>query len=251
MKLEDKVIVITGGASGIGKATALKFAQEGAKVVLADINEVDGKDIVDYIKDKGNEAVFIKTDVTKENDVNNAVDFAVQKYERIDIMFNNAGIANSVTPMLDHDSNHYDKIVKINQYGVYYGIVAAAKKMKQLNIKGVIVNTSSAYGILPRKNAFCYNTAKAAVKMMTQSAALELADFGIRVVGIAPGYIDTPIIREYKNSSEGKDLRNRHMRKELLSEKGIVDAVYYLCSKEADIINGSTLRLDDGYTLFK
>ncbi|WP_042351349.1 SDR family NAD(P)-dependent oxidoreductase [Bacillus massiliigorillae] len=246
MNINDKVIVITGAASGIGRATACKFAYEGARVVVADLNEVGGVETVHLIKKAGGEAAYIKTDVTNVQDVEKAVDFAVETYGSIDIMFNNAGTGGRA-PLLEHDPEMYDRVIKVNQYGVYYGILAAARKMKELGIQGVIVNNGSTFGFLASNQGIIgYHTSKAAVKMMTQCAAIELASYGIRVVGIAPGFVDTPISKRPKDRATGK-----HMRNELIHPEAIADAVYLLCQNGANVINGSTVMLDDGYAVFK
>ena len=245
MNAKEKVIVITGAASGIGRATARKFAREGARVVVSDLNEAGGMETVDLIKKDGGEAVYIKTDVANLHDVENAVNFAVDTYGRIDVMFNNAGTSGKA-PLLELNPEIYDRVIKVNQYGVYYGIVAAARKMKDLGINGIIVNNGSVYGFLAsEEGSFSYHTSKAAVKMMTQCAALELAQYSIRVIGIAPGFVDTPISKSKDRAS------SKHMRKELIKPEAIADAVYLLCLKEANVINGSTVMLDDGYSVFK
>lgn len=248
MSVKEKVIVITGGASGIGSATALKFAREGAHVVISDFNESAGSETAECIKKEGGQAAFFRTDVTDLNDVEKAVDFAVETYGKIDIMFNNAGIGKG-QPLLEHDPEMYDQVVKVNQYGVYYGILAAGRKMKELGIQGVIVNTASVYGLLAAPGAFGYHASKAAVKMMTQCAALELAPYGIRVIAIAPGYVETPIINGMKERNY--KMAEKHMRKKLIQPEAIADAVFLLCLDEAGVINGSTVMLDDGYAQFK
>ena len=246
MNSREKVIVITGAASGIGRATARKFARAGAKVVVSDLNEAGGLETVELINKEGGVAAYIKTDVTNLHDVEKAVDFAVETFGSIDLMFNNAGIGGRA-PLLEHDPEIYDRVVKVNQYGVYYGILATARKMKDLGIQGVIVNNGSTFGFLASNEGIIgYHTSKAAVKMMTQCAALELAPYGIRVVGIAPGYVDTPISKRPKDRADGK-----HIRNELIQPEAIADAVYLLCQDAANVINGSTVMLDDGYAVFK
>ncbi len=135
MTLSDKVAVITGGGSGIGRATAVKFARDGAKIVVAELDENHGKRVVDEILALGFEARFIQTNVAVFEDVQAAVNFAAGTYGRLDIMFNNAGIGVD-KPLLDHDPADYDRVVKVNQYGVFYGILAAGRKMRDLKTKG-------------------------------------------------------------------------------------------------------------------
>ncbi|AZI44201.1 SDR family NAD(P)-dependent oxidoreductase [Deinococcus psychrotolerans] len=128
MRLSSKVAVITGGGSGIGKATALKFAREGARIVVFELNEEHGRLVVDEIISQGQEAMFIRTDVSVFEDVQAAVTLAAETYGRLDIMFNNAGIGIN-KPLLDHEPADFDRVVKVNQYGVFYGILAAGRKL--------------------------------------------------------------------------------------------------------------------------
>lgn len=250
MSENNKVIVITGGASGIGRATAIKFAEKRYKVVVADINEEMGQDILNEINSGIGVASFIKTDVTNFADVERAVNLAVEKYGRIDVMFNNAG-RGAYAPILEHNPETYDQIIKLNQYGVYYGIYVAARKMVELKIEGVIINTGSASGILATKNLFSYNTAKGAVRLMTQSAAVDLAPYNIRVVAIAPGVVDTPITQKYKEAGLEKFYADKQASGEWIKPEDIANTVYLLSLKEAKAINGSVVQVDDGYVSFK
>ncbi|MBR7796052.1 SDR family oxidoreductase [Agaribacter marinus] len=247
--MADRVVVITGAASGIGRATALKFAREGDKVVVADLNG-SGQDIAKQITKDGGKATFIKTDVSKQEDVQNLVDKAVELYGSIDVMFNNAGIGD-MGSILEPNIDSYHKTIGVNQHGVAYGIFAAGRKMKELNVNGVIINTASVFGYMANKGTFAYQASKGAVRMMTQTAALELAPFAIRVVGVAPGGVDTPIIQGYKDKGMLEHLKKQQMREQLIQPEAIANAVYLLSLKEADVINGSIVMLDDGYASFK
>lgn len=250
MRLKDKVAVITGGSSGIGRATALKFAGERAKVVVADINETDGKQTAEQITAEGGEASFLKTDVTAYAEVERAVDFAVEQYGRIDTMFNNAGIGR-FNPIAQHSPEDFDDVVKVNQHGVFYRIRAAAQKMQKLGIKGTIINTSSVFGLTASIGVIGYQAAKGAVNMMTQAAANELAAFGIRVVGVAPGGVDTPIIQGYKDAGLERRMAKMHMRGKMQQPEDIANIVAFLASDEAEAINGSIVMADDGFAAFK
>lgn len=250
MMLHGKVAVITGGASGIGHATALKFAREGAKVVVADMNEQLGKETVQQIQQQGGEAAFCKTDVTNYKDVEATVQFAVDTFDKLDVMFNNAGIGIN-KPLLDHEPEDYDKVVKVNQYGVYYGILAAGRKMKELSIKGTIINTASVFAFMASHGVIGYQAAKGAVKMMTQAAALELARYGIRVVAIAPGGVNTPIIQGYKDAGLAEHMAKQQMRGKLQEPEQIANVVAFLATDDADAINGSVIMVDDGFAEFK
>jgi NAD(P)-dependent dehydrogenase (short-subunit alcohol dehydrogenase family) len=250
MKLEGKVAVITGAGSGIGRATALKFASEGAKVVVSELNEENGKGVVEEIRSAGGEGVFVKTDVSDFSQVEAAVNKAVEEFGSLDVMFNNAGIGH-YAPLLEHEPNDYDRVVKVNQYGVYYGILAAGRKMAELKRPGVIINTASVFAFLASPGVIGYHAAKGAVKMMTQAAALELAQHGIRVVAVAPGGVDAPIIQGYKDLGLEDRLANSQMRRKLQRPEQIADVVALLATEEADAINGSVVMTDDGYAEFK
>ncbi|GAB6988683.1 SDR family NAD(P)-dependent oxidoreductase [Paenibacillus pini] len=247
---EKRVAVITGGASGIGKHTAIKFASKGDRVVIADFNEKLGDETVAEIVAKGGEAFFVKTDVSNYEDVERLVQTTVDTYGRIDVMFNNAGIGR-LTPVLDMDLNHYHSVINVNQHGVAHGIIAAGKKMRELGIKGVIINTASVFGYLASPGTFAYHATKGAVIMMTKSAALEMAPYGIRVIAVAPGVVDTPIIQGYKDQGMVDEMKQKVMGNKLTQPEQLADTVYLLSLEEASAINGSVVMADEGYASFK
>ncbi|WP_068619718.1 SDR family NAD(P)-dependent oxidoreductase [Paenibacillus tuaregi] len=246
----QRVAVITGGASGIGKQTALKFASKGDRVVVADFNEEAGQKVVETIKSQGGEAIFVKTDVTKFEDVEALVNQAAKTYGRLDVMFNNAGIGGA-GPVLDQNMDRYYQTIAVNQHGVAYGIIAAGRKMRELGIKGVIINTASVFGFLASPGTFAYHATKGAVIMMSKSAALELAQFGIRVLAVAPGAVDTPIIQGYKDSGMIESMKSKVMGNKLTQPEQVADTVYLLSLEEASAINGSVVMADEGYASFK
>lgn len=248
--LQNRVAIITGGASGIGKETAYKFAAKGDRVVVADFNEAAGQEVVDKIKADGHEAIFVKTDVSKFEDVEALVEKAVETYGRIDVMFNNAGIGR-LTPVLDQKLSDYHSVINVNQHGVAHGIIAAGKKMRELGIKGVIINTASVFGFLASPGTFAYHASKGAVIMMTKSAALEMAPYGIRVVAVAPGAVDTPIIQGYKDKGMVESMKSKVMGNKLTLPEQVADTVYLLTLDEASAINGSVVMADEGYASFK
>ena len=250
MRWKDKVAIITGGASGIGRSTCLKLASEGARIVVADFNEAGGSETVDLIKAGSGDAVFFKVDVSKYEQVQTLVEFAVDTFGSIDIMFNNAGIGGAGA-ILEQDMALYHQVIEVNQHGVAYGILAASKKMVELGVKGVIINTASVWGYLAGEGTFAYHAAKAAVVMMTKSAALELAPYGIRVIGVAPGFVNTPIVNGYREHGLEQKLTNFQMTRKMIEPDQIADAVALLASSEATVINGSVVMLDDGFASFK
>ncbi|OKP82239.1 short-chain dehydrogenase [Paenibacillus helianthi] len=245
-----RVAVITGGASGIGRATALKFASKGDRVVVADFNEAGGEKTVEFIKQAGGEAIFVRTDVSKYEEVEALIGQAVAAFGRIDVMFNNAGIGRN-TPVLDQNLNDYHSVINVNQHGVAYGIIAAGKKMRELGIKGVIINAASVFGFLASPGTFAYHASKGAVIMMTKSAALELSPYGIRVVAVAPGAVDTPIIQGYKDQGLVESMKAKVIGNKLTTPEQVADSVYLLTLDEASAINGSVVMADEGYASFK
>lgn len=165
-------------------------------------------------------------------------------------MFNNAGTGVN-KPLLQHEPEDYDKVVKVNQYGVYYGILAAGRKMQQIGSKGVIINTASVYAYVGTPGVIGYHAAKGAVRIMTQAAALELAPYGIRVVGVAPGGVDTQMLQGYKDAGLEDVMARKHMRRRLLTPEQIANVVAFLASDESDVINGSIVMADDGLVEFR
>jgi NAD(P)-dependent dehydrogenase (short-subunit alcohol dehydrogenase family) len=248
--LEGKVLVVTGGGSGIGRATAEKFAHEGAKIIVADVNETGGRETVDLIRKAGGTAHFITTDVGSFPAVEAAVQKAVDEFGRIDVMFNNAGIGR-YKPLLEMDPEDYDVVIKVDQYGVFYGILAAGRKMKELGIHGTIINTTSVFAFLGSHGVIGYHAAKGAVKMMTQAAAIELAPYDIRVIAVAPGTVDTPIIQGYKDQGLTEHLKQLQMRQKLQTPEEIANVVALLATDGARAINGSVVMVDDGFAEFK
>jgi glucose 1-dehydrogenase len=248
--LAGQVAIVTGGSSGIGRASALAFAREGARVAIGDIDESGGRATAEAIVAGGGEAEFVATDVADAAAVGALVERAVERFGALHAMFNNAGIG-AYAPLLEHTPEQFDRVIKVNQYGVFHGILAAGRKMRELGIAGTIVNTASVYGFFASHGIIGYHASKGAVRMLTQAAALELAPFGIRVVAIAPGAVDTPIIQGYKDMGLEPHIARAQMRGKILRPEKIADVVVWLCSQGADVVNGSTVMCDDGSAGFK
>ncbi|MEW5548471.1 SDR family NAD(P)-dependent oxidoreductase [Peribacillus frigoritolerans] len=249
MSLKGKVIIITGAGSGIGKETAYKLADQGAIVVAADYNDVAAKVTAESIQQKGGTSSFVKVDVAKAEEVEAMVEAAIANHGTINGIFNNAGIG-LVKPFLEMDPESYHRVVDVDQHGVYYGMYYAARKMVELGVTGAtIVNTASIYGTMVSIGSFNYHAAKAAVIAMTKSGAIELAQYGIRVVGVAPGFIETPIIGEDPEFLDS--LAQLHMRKKLIQPEKVAEVVTFLFSEKADAINGQVIPVDDGFLSFK
>jgi len=248
MRLENKVAVITGASGGIGQEIVRVFVEEGAKVLAADldnnaVNELAGR--------YGDEVVGFAVDVTDYAQVEAMVDAAVEAFGTLDVVINNAGIGNAKM-LLEHDPvADFDGITQVNQKGVYHGILAGARKLVALEKPGAILNTSSIYGTMAAELTFSYNVSKAAVDMMTKCAALELAPHGIRVAAVAPGRVDTPMLRQYEALGLWEHIRREQMREEFTQPVEIANLFAFLASEQANCINGSTVAADDGFQNFK
>lgn len=252
MRLDGKVAIITGGAGGIGLATVKKFVQEGAKVLIADLNlEIAQKavDEIDALGFKGSTAPCA-VNVAVFEEVEAMVAEAVRVFGKLDVIFNNAGIAGGKA-LLDHDPKvDYDPMIRVDQDGVYYGILAAGRQFRDQGTGGVIISTSSIYGEQAAELAFSYSAAKAAVISFTRSAAYELAEYGIRAVAITPGRVSTPIINQF--SEELRELfASEQLRNKMTQPEEIANVVAFLASDEANVINGTVVHVDDGYSSFK
>lgn len=248
MRLKDKVALITGGASGIGLATVEKFVAEGAKVAVADIALDRAREVVDSLPEGS--AVAVQVDVSDYAQVEAAVASAVEAFGRLDVIFNNAGIAGG-KPLLEHDpAVDYVPMIRVDQDGVYYGILAAGRQFVRQGTPGVIISTSSIYGEQAAELSFTYSAAKAAVISFTRSAAYELAQYGIRAVAITPGRVGTAIINQFSDELKAT-FASEQLRNKMTAPSEIADVVAFLASDEANVINGTVVHVDDGYSVFK
>lgn len=241
-KLQDKVAVITGGVSGIGAATARLFAQEGAKLVLVDFNEEKGNAFVDELKSEGYEVVFVKADVTSEEDVKNIYNVVLDTFGKVDILFNNAGIG-AVKPTEELTYAEWRRTVEVDLDGVFLVAQGAIKEFLKSG-GGVIVNTASMYGWVGAPGSAAYNAAKAGVINFTRSIGLEYATRNIRVNALCPGFIDTPILGE----TDREFLTNATPMKRLGKAEEMAKAVLFLASDDSSFMTGNSLVVDGGYT---
>ena len=252
-KLEDKVAVITGGASGIGAGSAELFVHEGARVVICDVQEKEGRALAESL---GEAAVFAPTDVTREEDVKAAVALAVSHFGRLDIMFNNAGILGPKGSICEAPCQGFEAAMAVNVKGVFFGIKHAGRVLAEQG-SGSILSTSSIAGITPGTGAHIYAATKAAVIQLTRSVALELGERGVRVNCICPGGVATPFVLAAASAPpEAMDGIVRAMATmQPLARAGvpldIARAAAWLCSEEADYITGQAITIDGGEGLGK
>ena len=249
--LTGKVAVVTGGATGLGKAMCLRFAKEGAKVVINYFNDNQPIDeLLQEIKQSGGEAVKVKGDVSKEEDVKEMIKTAAQAYGKIDIMINNAGIENEV-PSDELTLKDWNRVIATNLTGAFLGCREAIQHMLEHDIKGSIINMSSVHEMIPWPHFVHYAASKGGIKLLTETLALEYAPKNIRVNNIAPGAMDTPINAEKFSDPELK--------------KGVIELIpmgyigkpeeaaacaVWLASAEASYVTGLTLFCDGGMTKY-
>jgi len=254
MRLEGKVAIITGAGSGLGRAAALLFAGEGAKVVVAANREKDGEQTVKSVKEAGGDAIFARADVTKASDLEKAVKAAVDKYGRLDIMLNNAGTPGPGKLIADITEEEWNRVISTNLTGVFLGTKYAIPEMLKCG-GGVIINVSSVAGVSPRRYTGAYAAAKAAVIQLTRVTALEYARKNIRVNCILPGPIDTPFFSKVAGGDPQKIaifkemVRNEVPMGRFAQPEEIARVALFLASDEASYITGAAFAADGGQLL--
>lgn len=245
MKLQNKTAIVTGASSGIGLAIAKLFVSEGAKVIFSDINEKDGMVAISGL---GDNALFVKCDVSKSAEVLALVTVAVEKFGKLDIMVNNAGIG-TLGGALECTDEDWQRVININLSGVFYGVKAAANAMKATQAKGSIINMTSILGLVGMPSTIAYSAAKGGVTNLTRAASLDLAPLGIRVNAIAPAFIKTNMTTDVL----GDDTFNKMvMTNTPLGYVGdpidIANAALYLASDDSKYVTGIILPVDGGWT---
>jgi 3(or 17)beta-hydroxysteroid dehydrogenase len=251
-RLEGKTALVTGGAMGIGKACCELFAREGANVVVSDVREKEGRAVAGAIAADGGAAVFTKLDVSQEEEWKKAMDFAREQYGGLNVVVNNAGIAEATD--VEHETlDAWRHLQSINLDGVFLGIKHAVAAMKGHG--GSIINLASIEGIIGDPTLAAYDASKGGVKLLTKSAALYCAraGYGIRVNSICPGYIWTPMVQKFVNSTPDPEATKKHIvglhpLGHLGEPNDIAYGALFLASDESKFMTGSELVIDGGYT---
>ncbi len=254
MKLANKVAIITGAGSGIGRATALLFSEQGAKVAIVDFNEVGGEGTKKEIAGRGGESIFIRADVRRAHEVENFVNKTVEQFGRIDVLYNNAGI-NPIGTAVSTTEEVWDRTIDTNLKGAFLGCKYAIPHMIRQG-GGSIINTASVNGLFGQFSEVAYDASKGGVVLLTKATALDFGSQNIRVNCICPGVVDTPMIHEiaraYGNQNYEENMsmfKNLNAAvKRLLRPEEIAPVALFLASEDSIGVTGSAIVVDGGYT---
>jgi NAD(P)-dependent dehydrogenase (short-subunit alcohol dehydrogenase family) len=247
-ELEGKVGLVTGGTSGIGRETAVLFAKAGAKVVVAGRRELEGKETIELIRAAGGDGLFVKTDVSKASEVEALVQRSVEKFGRVDVAFNNAGIEGVWVPIIEQSEEDWDRTIDINLKGIWLCLKHEIQQMLKQGGGGAIVNMASIAGLVGSAGAAAYVASKHGVVGLTKSAALETARSGIRINAVCPAVIETPMgKRLFGTPAVRKNLLGFHPIGRFGRPTEIAEAVVWMCSDRASFMTGQSLVLDGGF----
>lgn len=249
MDVQRPVALVTGGGSGIGRATAFAFADTGSNVMVADINADNGIETVATIRDRGGEAEFVRTDVTIASQVSDMVSATIERFGRLDSAFNNAGISGGHMTLLDCDEPTFDRVMAVNVKGVLFCMQAQLRVMLAQG-SGAIVNMASVAGLIGTPTLPAYGASKHAVVGLTKTAALAHATQGIRVNAVCPSYIDTPMVDAFvKRVPElAQVVQQASPIGRIGQPEEVAAAVVWLCSDAASFVNGVAFAIDGGLT---
>lgn len=242
--MKNKVALITGATSGIGRETALLFASHGIKVAAAGRNEEAGRALVQKIREEGGEAIFIPANVADAKSVAAMIDRVLKHFGQLDFAFNNAGIEGSLVPLASLQEEDFDQVMNINLKGLWLCLKHEINAMMQAG--GVIVNTSTNLTKMSEPNTGAYTASKSALEALTRIAAAEYGKFNIRINAVNPGATDTPMLRRIFNSEELEAIKRSSPLGKLGQPLDIAHAVLWLCSPQSGHITGTTLILDGG-----
>jgi NAD(P)-dependent dehydrogenase (short-subunit alcohol dehydrogenase family) len=245
--LEGKVGLVTGGTSGIGRETAVLFAKSGVKVVVAGRREKEGQETVELIHAAGGDGLFVKTDVAKASEVEALIQQTAERFDRLDIAFNNAGVEGVWAPIVRQSEEDWDRTININLKGVWLCLKYEIRQMLKQGGSGAIVNMASINGLVGAVGAAPYSASKHGVIGLTQTAALENAKSGIRINAVCPGFIETPMAdRIFRVPGLHKYVLGCHPIGRLGRPTEIAEAVVWMCSDQASFMTGQSLVLDGG-----
>jgi len=247
LRLDGKIGLVTGGSSGIGRATALAFVREGAKVVIADILVEGSQETIKMVEKAGGQAIFVKADVSRSDEVEAMVKKAVEVYGRLDCAFNNAGLGPGRSRTADFTEEEWDRVISINLKGVWLCLKYEIQQMRKQGA-GAIVNTASVVGLVGFQGAPAYVASKHGVVGLTKAAALEYATSGVRINAVCPGVTSTPMIEDIvaARPKMAEFYRTLHPMGRLARPEEIAEAVVWLCSDAASFVTGHSLVVDGG-----
>jgi NAD(P)-dependent dehydrogenase (short-subunit alcohol dehydrogenase family) len=247
-ELEGKVALVTGGTSGIGRESAVVFAKAGAKVVVAGRREVQGQETVELVRAVGDDSLFVRTDVSNASEVEGLVQKAVERFGRLDVAFNNAGIEGVYAPIVRQSEEDFDRTININLKGVWLCLKYEIRQMLKQGSGGAIVNMASVLGLVGSVGVSAYSASKHGVIGLTRTAALENATRGIRVNAVCPGFIETPMSdRTLRVPAVHKFAVGCHPIGRLGKPTEVAEAVLWMCSDRASFMTGQLLGLDGGF----
>lgn len=262
MDFDGKTVLVTGGASGIGKTTAKRFAKKGANVVVVDTDESGGRDTVRAVEDDEGEATFVAADVSDEDEVFGAIDQAYETYGSLEVLHNNAGIEETPGLLIEEDTEDFERLLSVNLLGVFFGLKHAIPRMIE-DGGGAVVNTASLAGITGSPGIGTYAATKHGVVGLTRTAAVEYASEGIRVNAVCPGFTDTPMVQRHVEMSadgeiihsdfadilgmEPEDFTQLQLQGRFAQPEEIADAVVWLASEEASYVNGVAFPIGGGW----
>lgn len=243
----DKVTLITGAAAGIGRATALKFAEEGASLVLSDVNVKGGEETVKLIEQAGGKAVFIKADVSQAKDVEALLSKVIDTYGRLDCACNIAGILGDTAPLVDQSVENFDRVIAVNQRGAFLCLKAEISQMLK-NGGGAIVSVASIAGLVGSAGVAPYVASKHAVTGLTKTAALEYSKLGVRVNAVCPGGIDTDMVQDFLSEEFTKEMMGgMHPIGRIGTPEEVAELMVWLCSDRASFVTGAVIPVDGGF----
>jgi NAD(P)-dependent dehydrogenase (short-subunit alcohol dehydrogenase family) len=246
-ELQNKIALVTGGTTGIGRETAVLFAKHGAKVVISGRREVEGNETIALVRAAGGDGLFVKSDVSKSADVHSLVQKTVEKFGRIDLLFNNAGVEGQWKPIIEQTEEDWNSVIDINLKGTWLCLKFVIQHMLKQGTGGAIVNMSSVAGLMGAAGAAIYVASKHGVIGLTRTAALEYATKGIRVNAVCPAVIETAMAdRAFGDPEVSKRILAQHPIGRFGKPIEIAEAVLWLCSDKSSIMTGHYITLDGG-----